>query len=149
VFTKIKTTGAEWTPIVDDSIKSKNWEIGGWVAWNSSGQLATQQRIWEATDNLYAENLLLPKSAVVLLPHQNQMTITKFVPEIALLDRHAIAVLNRFSPRHRIEHGEMTGERIMKAGHQSIDHLHPALWMDKEAGKATGRTDFIPIPSRF
>lgn len=77
------------------------------------------------------------------------MAISKFMPEIAVFDGHPVAILNGIPTSQGIEQGKMAGKWVMKASHQSVNHLHPPLWVNKETDKAASRADFAPIPSRF
>src|SRR5438105_9915905 len=78
------------------------------------------------------------------------MQITEFVPEVFMLERHRVCLLDRVTSRNCLEQGQMRGARLVKTGQQSVDDPDAALRRNDQIGPASGTDEFaVPINTTF
>src|SRR5579859_5554522 len=86
-----------------------------------------------------ARRALLSHLPAVRSSMQNQMDITKLVPEIVLLDGLSIGLLNMITAGQCLEHRQMCGARLMQPGQQSSHTANPTLRCDYHVRPAFSR----------
>ncbi len=100
----------------------------------------TERLLWDDTAELFQKPQLEPLRVVTL--RQNQVQVSEFVPEVALLQRLMIGDFEMFQAGEGFQHGEVGCTWLVQAGEQSIDCTQSSLWRDEQICPAFTRVSY-------